>query len=174
MQYVLNVRPVIFVAMLLSVSSNGLADPNKIYKTVHADGTISYSDQPSEGAIEVELHSTGTTIQSTTPALPSISPIPANQVKYSVSIVSPLPDATFRNNTGTVSIAAQVEPASPGTFELSINNQIYTSSTGLFKVSDLDRGSYQYLVKYTDNSGKVIASSESRTLHLHKPSVLIN
>ncbi|MFW8590750.1 DUF4124 domain-containing protein [Glaciecola sp. 2405UD65-10] len=174
MQYGLNVKRVMYVAMLLVVSESSYADPEKIYKTVHADGTVSYSDQPSKGAIEVEMNTSSTTIQSVAPPSTSTLPSPANQVTYSVNIVSPVQDATFRNNTGSVSIAAQIAPPSPGIFELSINKQIYTSTSGLFNVSDLDRGTYQYHVKYTDNSGKVIASSESRTLHLHKPSVLIN
>lgn len=148
---------------------------NKIYKTVHADGSITYSDQPSEGAIEVTLNVNTSTINSN-----NVNPSPQAQVtkkpstQHTVSILSPEMDATIRNNTGTIKIAASIAPAVNGLFELSINQQTHRSATGLFTLPNMDRGSYSYSVKFIGTSGKVIASSDPRKLHLHKASVLIN
>lgn len=153
------------------------SDDKKIYKTVHSDGTVSYSDQASEGAIEVNLNTNTTTIEALqTPSATPPPPSPAmkKRMEYHVSVLSPSKDATIRNNLGEINIVAQLEPATGGFFELIINDSKYQSATGIFALSNMDRGSYQYLINFVDNSGKVIASSESRTLHLHKASVLIN
>lgn len=146
-----------------------------IYKTINKDGSITYSDQPSPGAIELSLDvntSTMQSVQSTT--LPKQMSTSKPQIAYTVNILSPAQDATIRNNMGNINIAASVEPKLGGFFQLSINEQIHESANGLFSLSQMDRGSYQYSVKFIDNSGKVIALSKARTLHLHKASSLIN
>lgn len=155
--------------------SPAFASTAKIYKTVHADGSITYSDQASSNAVEVQLDVNSMTIQSRVSSTP---PLPQNRVKpkprHVVSILSPAPDATIRNNAGNINIAASLEPKLAGLFELSINGQTYESMTGVFTLTQMDRGSYQYSVSFIDNSGKLIASSDVLTLHLHKASALIN
>ncbi|MDT0593251.1 DUF4124 domain-containing protein [Glaciecola petra] len=148
---------------------------NKIYKTVHADGTVTYSDQPSEGAIEITLHVNTSTINSNNARpTPQVQVTQKQSAQYTLSIVSPEADATIRNNNGTIKIAASIAPAVNGLFELSINQQTHRSASGLFTLVNMDRGSYSYSIKFIGTSGKVIASSEARELHLHKASVLIN
>jgi hypothetical protein len=151
----------------------GLSAQGKIYKIVNEDGTISFSDSPAPGAEEITLSPTTNTMQSMLSASPS-APVQNKQApKYQLSILSPAPDATVRNNTGKVNIAAQIEPQVRGTYELDFGGEIYTSITGAFNLENINRGSHSYQIKFTDNSGKVIASSESRTLHMHQASVLI-
>jgi len=38
----------------------------------------------------------------------------------------------------------------------------------------MERGAYEYSVKFINNSGKLIASSEARRVYLHQASALIN
>lgn len=164
----------VFLFILATSHSNSYAINDKIYKTVHADGSVSYSDQPSEGAVEIDIGGNALTIQGL--KSPPITPpkILKQTTDYKLTILSPAKDATIRNNLGEINIAAQLEPSLAGTFELVINGTAYQSVTGIFRLSNMDRGSYQYLIHFIDNSGKVIASSQTSTLHLHKASVLIN
>ena len=145
----------------------------KIYKVVNKDGTISFSDSPAPGAEEVVLSKSKNTMQSVLPSNSQPSTQKKPETQYQLSIKSPGPDATVRNNTGKVNIAAQIVPQARGIFELNFGGELYTSSTGVFNLTDVNRGTYSYSVKFNDNSGKVIASSESRTLHMHQASVLI-
>lgn len=152
-----------------------LQSAGKIYKTVHQDGSITYSDQPSDGATEVKLNVPTSTFQSMAPPVsPVVQMKPKAQVSYIISILTPEPEATLRNNVGELSIGAAIEPKVGGFYQLHINDQVHESATGLFRLVDMERGAYQYSVKFIDNSGKVIASSESRNVYLHQASALIN
>ena len=145
----------------------------KIYKIVHKDGTISFSDTPAPGAEEIVLEKNTNRMQSMLPNnIPT--PTPKKQApEYNLSILSPGPDATVRNNNGLVNIASEITPQVRGIYQLDFGGERYTSSTGVFSLEGINRGSYTYSISFTDNSGKVIASSETRTLHLHQASVLI-
>jgi hypothetical protein len=94
--------------------------------------------------------------------------------EYKLNIVSPQKDATIRNNMGQITISASLEPTLGGFFQLTINGQTIDSANGTFILENMSRGSYQYQVKFIGNSGKVIAFSDTRSLHLHRASVLIN
>lgn len=163
------------VAVALAVLSLfvNAAQDSVIYKTTNADGTVTYSDTPSPGAVEVRIHVPTSTITASAPVVSNIQTSgKKTNVQYVVNIISPEHEATVRSNTGEVTIVSNIEPKIGGFFQLNINGQVHESATGMFKLSNLDRGSYQYTVKFIDNSGKVIATSEPRTLFLHKASSL--
>ncbi|MBT1450188.1 DUF4124 domain-containing protein [Glaciecola sp. XM2] len=164
-------RSVVLCILLLTLCS--VTAQTKIYKIVNKDGTISFSDTPAPGAEEVILNKTENTMQSIltpSPALPSQQP---QGPQYSLSILSPEPDATVRNNSGKINIASQIVPEVRGVYSLDFGGERYTSNSGVFNLEGINRGSYSYTVSFTDNSGKVIASSEPRMLHMHQASVLI-
>ena len=174
-----NITKVTLLATLLSVATCSTAlmifADKQVYKTVNKDGTITYSDKPSQTAEEVVLDVPLSTFQSISPIL--VQPPKGNniqQVQYSLTILSPAADATVRNNLGELSIGASIEPRVAGFFQLHINDQVHESATGMFKLTEMDRGAYTYSVKFINNSGKVIASSETRNVFLHQASALIN
>ncbi|MGQ8366231.1 DUF4124 domain-containing protein [Glaciecola sp. 1036] len=143
-----------------------------VYKTVHADGTVTFSDKPSPGAIEVILGDSTTVIPSS--PVPKIEPdVAVKKKQFNLTIVSPKQEATLRDNSGNFSIQAQLKPSIGGMYNLTINGQSFQSPSGVFQLENMDRGEYSYKVDFTDNSGKIIASSEQRTLFLHRASVLI-
>lgn len=147
----------------------------QIYKTVNSDGSVTYSDKPSNNGEEVIINTPTSTFESTTPALlkpPQVFTQP--KVQYRVDILSPQQDATIRNNVGELSIGAAIEPRIGGFFQLLINGQVHESATGMFRLTNMERGAYTYSIKFINNSGKVIASSESRNVFLHQASALIN
>ncbi|MEG3766195.1 DUF4124 domain-containing protein [Alteromonas sp. 14N.309.X.WAT.G.H12] len=158
-----------FVSSLLSAQT--------IYKIVKPDGTVLYTDTPQEGAEPVVLDSNTQNVAAPTPTQ---KPLQSQQTKkqkviYEVSITSPEPEATVRNNLGTVIIKATASPTYKGRYQLTFDDQTnWTNSSGIFKLSDIDRGAHSYRVDLIDNKGKTLASSPQQTLYLHHASVLIN
>jgi hypothetical protein len=168
---------VIFITMFFmsSVSQAVLVFNGKVYKTIHTDGSVTYSDQASPGATEVVLSVPTSTFESSAKTTaPTMQRKQKPQINHSVNILSPQAEETIRSNAGEISIHATIEPKLGGFFQLHINDQIHESATGMFRLTNMDRGTYQYIVKFIDNTGKVIASSESRNVYLHQASALIN
>ncbi|MFQ3248697.1 MAG: hypothetical protein ACI9O6_000499 [Glaciecola sp.] len=161
----------VIVGLALSASVNA----GKIYKTVNEDGTITYSDQPTPGSVEVDFASNTTTVvQNPTTRTKQLITIKKKQaVEHTLTVNSPSVEETIRNTTGTVSISASVTPNAPGHYELSLHEKKLRSTSGTFLVKDLPRGEYSYQINFVSTSGKVIASSEVRRFFMHKPSVLI-
>ncbi len=179
-RYTYNMKKSIVSKSLISilVGTLVLATPalaGKIYKTINEDGTITYSDTPSPGAIEVDFASNTTTVvQNPTVKTKTNKVITQKpQVQYNLSILAPSPEATIRNTTGNVSISADLSPRAAGHYELSLHDKKLRSSSGSFLIKDLPRGEYSYQINFVATSGKVIASSEVRRFFIHKPSVLI-
>ncbi len=161
----------IIFALAFSVSVNA----EKIYKTVNKDGSITYSDQASPGAVEVDFASNTTTVvQNPTAKTKLIKTIKQKKkVEHTLSVMSPSEGATIRNVDGNVSISATVTPNPAGHYELSLHDKKLRSSSGTFLVKGLPRGEYSYQINFVSTSGKVIASSSVRRFFVHKPSVLI-
>lgn len=168
-----NMAFVTTILVCVVISSISFAD-TIIYKKVNKDGTITFSDQPLPGAIEIVIQQQASIIPSAS-VQNSALPTPTVKVKekeYSLIVVSPENEATIRNNAGEFSIRAKLQPDLGGLYLLEINGTQYESPTGVFTLENMDRGEYQYKVSFADNSGKVIALSESRRLFLHRASVL--
>ncbi len=167
---------VILVIMSIAALSVAAFDENaKVYKIVHKDGSVSYSDQGVPEAEEMTLNVPMSTMQSGNQKIATQPHVTIKQkTNYQVSIVSPQADATIRSNQGELSIVSSIEPKINGLFQLTINDQIIESATGVFQLEDMHRGAYQYSVKFIDNSGKVLATTQTRNLYLHQASALIN
>ena len=153
-----------------------------VYKTVKADGTVVYSDVRSDGAVPVSLSSMNNVV---VPALNNASSQPNSknnptkklkpEVQYLVSIRSPQADQTLRDNSGLVTINADVLPKKAGKFQLVFDNQVVkTQSNGQFKLESVNRGAHSIQIHFLDNSGKILASSKPQTFYLQKVSALIN
>jgi hypothetical protein len=153
-----------------------------VYKTVKADGTEVFSDVPSDGAVPVNLSSMNTVV---VPALNNVASQTASrlnpvkkrspEVQYLVFIRSPAAEQTLRDNSGAVTITAEVVPKKSGKFQLVIDNQIVkTQSKSKFQLENVNRGAHTIQIHFLDNSGKILASSKQQTFYLQKASALIN
>jgi len=153
-----------------------------IYKTIKADGSEVFSDVPSDGAVPVNLSSMNNAV---VPALNNaasqttsrLNPVKKRspEVLYLVSIRSPAAEQTLRDNSGAVTINAEVVPKISGKFQLVIDNQIVkTQSKSKFQLENVNRGAHTIQIHFLDNSGKILASSKQQTFYLQKASALIN
>ena len=166
----------LFIILLLSSMSLGSA---LVYKKVNQDGSITYSDAPSEGAVPLDL-ATGNSV--VMPALVSpqakiyktVKNPKQTQVDYQLSIMSPTPEQTIRNNNGKMNVITRITPNVPGQYQLILNGVLHSAQTsGTFQLEGMQRGEYSVQVRFIGNSGKVLASSNMQTFYLHKASALI-
>ena len=162
--------------LLLSVFLASTVTAQTIYKVVQADGTILYTDTPQEGASQVELLGNTSNVADSLPT-PKIKPQTTEKPspRYKVTITSPEPEATIRNNQGNVTITASTTPSFRGRYRLTFDGQsTRINSAGNFTLTGLNRGTHTYHIDILDNKGKTLASSPSQTLYLHQASALIN
>ncbi|GGF73367.1 DUF4124 domain-containing protein [Alteromonas lipolytica] len=154
------------------------AHAQEIYKVVNKDGSITYTDKPVPEAQPVEL---GPDNRITVPPpKPTLPPVQTSTEKKApdpvIEVIAPQPEATVRNNSGNMTIAANVTHADKqGKYQLFINNQlIMEQSKPLFYVNGINRGAHTFYIAHTDNKGKTLASSSPQTFYLHQASRLIN
>jgi hypothetical protein len=152
---------------------------NTIYKTVKPDGTVVYSDVPSPDSIPVNF------VQDNNVVIPSLAdPLAlkpelsdSNKIKthYKVTVLSPSPEETIRNNNGEVFISFEISPEYLGKFYLLLDNQLVnTKGKTQIRLNNVERGEHSIEVQLRDNSGKIFASSQKQTFYLHQASALIN
>ena len=160
--------------MALSYPSWSLQAEEKIYRLVDKNGKVIFSDKPIDGLTvqAVKLKEPSVVKMVPSAPLPEAQPA-AKAVHYSISVSTPEPDATIRNNQGRVEINAQVSPVVQGRYSLTFNQQILFSNNGSFVLTELPRGEHNYQISFINNKGKVLASSPNRRVFLHKASALI-
>jgi hypothetical protein len=94
--------------------------------------------------------------------------------KLTVTIASPLHDATLRNNSGDFSVSASLNGSlsETQTLQLLLDGKPYGSpqTTVRWSLTNIDRGTHTLTIQ-VQQSGKVIASSDTITVHLHRASV---
>jgi len=148
-----------------------------VYKVVGEDGTVTYTDKPQQNAepLTFDVKTQNVVTAAKVPPPPPLPPKPPKP-NYKVEITSPAPEATIRNNLGELTIsAAQTGAPKAPIYRLIFNNAPFASnSSGVFKLSGINRGAHTYKVELTNNTGKTLASSPVQTLYLHQASALIN
>lgn len=147
-----------------------------VYKVVLDDGTVMYTDKPVPNSEPVSIQSTATnSIPALAQPIPTNTPSQTPVESVAVSIQSPAPDATIRNNEGRVTISANSSPQGSFAYQLWFDGiEVDTNSSGTFSLKDVHRGAHQYFIVLKDNTGKTLASSDTQTLFMHKASALIN
>ncbi len=165
------------VALLTLICVIGFAAT--LYKVVNKDGSITYTDQPVEGAVPVDLSNVNS---ATMPALAKPAKTlkrdaSAKQLKsidYQLSFTTPRDEQTIRNNAGTVNVSATLTPTSPGLYELLLDGvPVDTQPTANFTLENINRGEHSLQMRFKNNSGKILASTSPIVFYLHKASALI-
>lgn len=163
---------ILMLALLPAVTAAG------VYKWVDADGTVHFGDTPPPGAEEVHVPKP----QTYTPApYAPITPrpeAPAAPAEYTaLTIVSPAADANIWDNTGSIPVSFNLEPALKGerghklVVLLDGKSQPPVKSTST-TLENVDRGSHTLQGQVIDVTGTVLISSPAITVHLHRQSVM--
>jgi hypothetical protein len=150
-----------------------------VYKWVDPDGTVHYGDTPREGAEEIHVAPP----QTYTPApLPSFSPRPEAPVPVPAytrfELTAPADDGTVRDNTGAISVSFAVEPA----LKVEQGHRLVVLLDGqagaptletTVTLENVDRGTHTLQGQIIDANGKVLITSSSIKVHLHRQSVMM-
>lgn len=148
-----------------------------VYETKQADGTPSFSDQPTPGAHAVVI--TPTPINQQPPA-PNQTPshplaVATPQAVYtSLIIVNPANEMTIHSNSGDVPVTIAVQPAlrKDDMLQIVIDGRVVASQKVIvpLTLSGVTRGTHVLLAEIQDGSGQIIKTSPSVTFYLHRAS----
>ncbi|EGM68305.1 DUF4124 domain-containing protein [Shewanella sp. HN-41] len=145
-----------------------------VYRWVDKDGKVHYSDEPHPNAEVVELKEK--TLNQIALPPPQLDASANNQViekmAYQVNITSPEEEATVRDNNGDFEVTAIVTPEIKSRYlmVLKLDGQVVGQPqvSGIFKLTNIDRGEHTIVVDAMTQNGKVFASSSPRKIFLHQ------
>ncbi|MGS0679902.1 DUF4124 domain-containing protein [Shewanella sp. 125m-7] len=164
-----------FILLMLLVTTLAHAT---VYKWVDENGKVHFSDEPVKNAEVVEFkENTQNSLK-----LPEVTVLPgttsdSEAVKplYKMSIASPTEEESIRSNDGDITIITNITPQLAAAHQLALymdGNQIGSKQTiGIFKLKNINRGEHTFAVKAFDQNGKIIASTSTRTIFLHRTSI---
>jgi len=157
-----------------------------IFRTVDAQGNITYTDQPPNArdtpvkSEQIEI-ATPNTFQDTTPYErwdPSAEEQggDAQAVNYSLAIVSPSNDASIRNNAGNVAIQARITPelAEGHVARIELDGSMSGEEVvaGSVYLSNVSRGTHSARLVVESANGQRLAESPASVFHLQRISLL--
>ncbi len=165
-------RLIFLITLLLTAPSSS----REIYTWVDENGIRHISDTPN--------HSDVITLSmpefSSTPPEGSLitakkkNPISQRPSPLSIGIVSPTNGETIRDNTGTISVEAELsrELMEQEQLQLVVDNKPVgaPSTKKVWHLKNVERGAHRFSIQLVV-SGKVIASSSFVTVYLHQASV---
>lgn len=170
-------RCIIAVLLLVCAAGIGRAATVPVYKTVNPDGSVSFSDQPQPGAVELHIAPVQTYQP---PALPA--PAPARAKPHAVSgyalvaIVSPRAGQTFHDGGGDVPVQVRVVPALHDGDRIAITldgKEVETSVAHSFLLHNVFRGTHTLGARVIGANGEVRASAPTVTFYMHRTSRLL-
>ena len=148
-----------------------------VYRSVDADGNVTYSDTPHSGAEKIEVKD------------PTIVPSTRSQIKLgpeksakravpykTIAIASPANDETIRN-VRTVRVQGRLSPGLQTSFGHRVQilfNGAPVSEPGVSlsaTLNDVDRGAHTLQLVVVDSRGSEVARSAASTFFLHQNSI---
>jgi uncharacterized protein DUF4124 len=161
--------------LLLLWMTSGAAE-TELYKWVDKDGTVHFSDQPTEGAEKIKVKDVDT-IPAVKPQPGGDQPKPLVATHYTITFTSPQAEETIRDNVGTVNVSVQLNPPlnAGDTIQFSMDGQPQgdPGAATQLTLTNLDRGTHTVQATVLDQSGKALGSA-STTFTLQRFSELNN
>lgn len=157
--------------ILLLVFALPVAADDKIYKKVNPDGSVEYSDQPSEGAEAMSPKGAPVIKFKKSPDINFESPTRRDRddsAPYEVAVTSPANDESIRNNAGNITLQGNVTPGLRSGHRLRwiLDGEPLDERGAAVSLSNVDRGTHTVKLEVVDGDGEVLAASSSVTFHL--------
>lgn len=149
-----------------------------VYKWIDPDGTVHYSDTPKPGAEEVYVPPPQTYTPAPLPPGTPLQETPEPAAEYTqFAIATPEPDESIWDNTGAIPVSFSLTPdlkTEQGhklvvMIDGKAQEPVQSTSTTL---ENVERGSHSLQGQIINAAGKVLISSPTITVHLHRQSVL--
>ncbi len=156
------------LAMLLAASAHlGAEVPDdEIFVDVE-DGVPSFSDRSTDESEKIEIQPPmlfeSEKLAPRDMRRKDEEPPESAPLKYTLEITNPADDSAIRDNAGNLTLTVQVnpDPVSGHSAELLMDGTpVRTlSKSGDVTLTNVDRGTHQFQIRVSDDSGKVVASS---------------
>jgi len=170
----------ILFCLLLIISTNLFAE--KIYQWTDEQGNTVFSDKPHPDAKQIDVPKLPSFESKVTPQVKENSTKKSSkkstnsQVIYqTLHIVSPKQEETIWSNPGVIMVNVDLKPALAKKDKLIVtvdgNKKGETTSGNSIELTGIDRGTHSIQAKIIDANGKVVKTSQSITVYLHKTSV---
>ena len=167
------------LCILLGVATTAAAE---VYKWTDAHGNVYFSDQPHEGAQQIELKPTTIVPAQPLPAQPQSRPTAesgtaskaAGTSYQSISVVAPGDNSSLRNQQDVAVDVATVPELLPGhQIVLYVDGSAYGAATAdpHFTLPGVDRGTHQLAAAIIDENGAELLRSDTTEFSLHRASV---
>lgn len=156
--------------VFLSIMISGLVQA-QVYRSIGKDGSVIYSDQPTEGSVEVQVKELETVKSLETPPLTDKPKARETQqsIYSTLLITSPENDLSVRDNTGNIDVSVSVKPGLNSNHKLVLfldGKEYSRGNTTGFKLENIDRGTHQLRAAVVDAKGHQLIDSKSVTFHM--------
>ncbi len=169
-----------WIATALLFAAVLTAQAEETYRTVNPDGSVEFSDTPSETAEPVDIPKPQTYNPSSY-ALPRSSGAgseagPDSAPSYAGFIItSPANDSNFHSGDGSVSVNVKMPDGADEGLVVVVRldgSEVARGPGPAFTLSNVDRGSHRLVAQLLNDSGAVLATTPAITFHLQRPSLL--
>ncbi len=165
--------------MLLALIS-GPACAEELYKIVHPDGSIEFTDDPNKpGAEPITVQKLPTYKQRPVTTPPAVEPkqaVKEKTVSYTrLEIASPAQDETVFFNENGMSISIGIEPdlAEGHVIELVVDGSVVASGQQKsFTVKDIYRGTHTVSARVVDKQGSTVKTASTVTFYMRQHSII--
>lgn len=168
-------RNLLFCCLMLL----GLPAMAQVYTYIDAEGNRVFTDKPKSGNAErIELAPSNAMPATYPPAAPQAPAVVEPALRYQVlRILVPQPDATIRDNAGSLIVSVSSEPGlfPEHSYRLLLDGAEAGQSgrSPVFPLENIDRGSHQLAVEIIDSQGRIIERTPSQPFHLQRTSLAL-
>ena len=162
----------ILLSALLCISA---AQATDLYKIVHEDGRIEYTDKPVKGAVKITVGPSNrykSRYKSSQQA--TQSRVGDDKVNASLNWVSPQQEHTVPPGAESLKLTVEVKPSSPDMLVQFFNRGVplaVASTNRSFTVTNMERGEASYTAKLITRAGVVVSTTEPLIVHIKRPMV---
>lgn len=172
-------KRVIGISLLLLLNINIGYAAQTVYQWTDEQGNAVFSDKPHPDAKQIEVA-----------PLPSFNPgqvpvakdkgtgssVGTSKVSYeTLQLITPKNEENIWSNPGNVSVGITINPKLAAGDKIVIlvdGKEKQSSDSGTnFEISDLERGTHTVQAQVRDSAGKIVKTSNTVTIYMHKASV---
>lgn len=160
-----------------------LSQAGEIYKTVDEDGRVTYSDKPprqQKKADKAELPPVNSMERIEKPRPSPRDSVPASQneqaIDYQLNLASPEQDAQVPPGQRDLVIRVELNPPLAPEHQLAYymdGEEIARGRDSQYRIEEIFRGTHQIRVAILDQTGQTLRTSDTRRVHVHRPSLLL-
>ncbi len=158
-----------------------LAQAEPVYRTVHPDGTVEFSDEVTSGAQEIELQQVPTVDLKTSQAVTIAQGVVGDSQKgaakgeVTIRLLSPQNNQTVWFDAAGIVVTLAITPALPAGAEVvvTVDGAVAgRSKTDSVNIGIHHRGSHTISAAIVSSSGEVLTSTPSFTFYLRQHSII--